>query len=73
MQALAELVRSGTDDVRICALETVGNLSFQVENRAIFMADPEMLEWISRLARDQVRSVRPQLYRTVPSYCRTSS
>ncbi len=59
MQALAELVRSGTDDVRICALETVGNLSFQVENRDIFLADAELLEWISRLAQDQVRFVRP--------------
>ena len=54
LQALAELVRSGTDDVRISALETVGNLSFQVENRVIFLADAELLEWIYRLARDQV-------------------
>ena len=54
LQALAELVRSGTDDVRISALETVGNLSFQVENRVIFLADADLLEWIYRLARDQV-------------------
>ena len=54
MQALAELVRSGTDDVRISALETVGNLAFQVENRAVFLADAELLEWVNRLARDQV-------------------
>ena len=47
-------MRSGTDDVRISALETVGNLSFQVENRAIFLADADLLEWIYRLARDQV-------------------
>ena len=54
LQALAELIRSGTDDVRISALETVGNLSFQVENRVIFLADADLLEWIYRLARDQV-------------------
>ena len=53
-QALAELVRSGTDDVRISALQTVGNLSFQVANRAIFLADAELMEWVYRLARDQV-------------------
>ena len=47
-------MRSGTDDVRISALETVGNLAFQVENRAVFLADAELLEWVNRLARDQV-------------------
>lgn len=47
-------MRSGTDDVRIGALETVGNLSFQLENRVIFLADADLLEWIYRLARDQV-------------------
>lgn len=54
LQALAELVRSGTDDVKVGALETVGNLSFQLENRVIFLADADLLKWISRLARDQV-------------------
>ncbi len=54
MQALTELVRSGTDDVKIGALETIGNLSFQVENRATFLADADLLGWIYRLARDQV-------------------
>ena len=40
--------------MRISALETVGNLSFQVENRAIFLADADLMEWVIRLARDQV-------------------
>ena len=56
LQALAELVRSGNDDVKIGALETLGNLAFQPQNRAAFLADADLLEWISRLARDQVRS-----------------
>ena len=56
LQALAELVRSGNDDVKIGALETLGNLAFHPQNRAAFLADADLLEWISRLARDQVRS-----------------
>ena len=57
LQALAELVRSGNDEVKVGALETLGNLAFQPQNRAAFLADANLLEWLSRLARDQVRSV----------------
>ena len=49
-------MRSGNDDVKIGALETLGNLAFQPKNRAAFMADTDLLAWISRLAQDQVRS-----------------
>ena len=52
----AQQGRSGNDDVKIGALETLGNLAFQPKNRAAFMADTDLLAWISRLAQDQVRS-----------------
>ena len=48
-------MRSGNDEVKVGALETLGNLAFQPQNRAAFLADADLLEWISRLARDQVR------------------
>lgn len=53
-QALQELVRSGADDVKTAALETVGNLAFCRANRPAILAAPALRDWLARLAQDKV-------------------
>lgn len=47
---LQELIRSGPDDVKCCALETVGNLAFPPDNRSKFLAAPAFHELLCRMA-----------------------
>ncbi|KAK9820032.1 hypothetical protein WJX72_005289 [[Myrmecia] bisecta] len=48
--SLMELIRSGADDVKAAALETLGNLAFCLANRAIFLMTPGLRPLLSRLA-----------------------
>ena len=53
-QALQDLVRSGADDVRCGALETLGNLAFCRANRPTLLAAEGLRDWLARLAQDKV-------------------
>ena len=55
-QALNAAVRSGADDVKAAALETMGNLAFARPNRVVLLACEGLREWLARLAEAQVRS-----------------
>lgn len=52
-----DLIRSGADDVKTAALETLGNLAFVRENKVTFLHSPGLLSWLNSLARGQVGSV----------------
>lgn len=54
LQALQELVRSGADDVKTAALETLGNLAFCRDNRPVVLAAAGLRDWLARLAQDKV-------------------
>jgi hypothetical protein len=54
-QALVGAVRSGADDVRAAALETMGNLAFARPNRAVLLACEGLLDRLARLAEGQAR------------------
>lgn len=54
---LQDLARSGADDVKTAALETIGNLAFARENKVTFLHTPGLLAWLNRLARGQVGGV----------------
>ncbi|EIE23713.1 hypothetical protein COCSUDRAFT_41874 [Coccomyxa subellipsoidea C-169] len=58
LQALQELVRSGADDVKTAALETLGNLAFCRDNRAAVLGAPGLRDWLARLAQDKVGGVQ---------------
>ncbi|BDA47659.1 probable calcium-independent phospholipase A2-gamma at C-terminar half [Coccomyxa sp. Obi] len=58
LQALQELVRSGADDVKTAALETLGNLAFCRDNRSVVLAAPGLRDWLARLAQDKVGGVQ---------------
>ena len=64
LQALNAAVRSGADDVKAAALETMGNLAFARPNRVVLLACEGLREWLARLAEAQVRAgtVRVLLY-----------
>jgi hypothetical protein len=47
-------VRSGADDVKTAALETLGNLAFCRDNRAAVLGAPGLRDWLARLAQDRV-------------------
>ena len=47
-------MRSGADDVRCGALETLGNLAFCAANRPALLAAPGLRDWMGRLAQDKV-------------------
>lgn len=51
------MARSGADDVKMAALETIGNLAFARENKVTFLHTPGLLSWLNRLARGQVGGV----------------
>lgn len=53
-QVLQELVRSGADDVKTSALETLGNLAFCRGNRAAILGAEGLKDWLARLAQDKV-------------------
>ena len=57
LQALNAAVRSGADDVKAAALETLGNLAFARPNRVVLLACEGLREWLARLAEAQVRLV----------------
>ena len=46
-------MRSGADDVKRGALETIGNLAFARRNRATLLGTAGLLTWLSRLAQGQ--------------------
>lgn len=48
-------MRSGADDVKTAALETLGNLAFCRDNRAAVLGAPGLRDWLARLAQDRVR------------------
>lgn len=52
-QALNSAVRSGADDVKAAALETLGNLAFAQPNRAVLAACEGLRDWLARLAEVQ--------------------
>lgn len=52
-QALNAAVRSGADDVKAAALETMGNLAFARPNRVVLLACEGLREWLARLAEAQ--------------------
>ena len=56
-QALQSIVRSGEDNVKLGALEVLGNLAFCRDNCAPLLATEGLLEWLCRLAHDQVPSL----------------
>lgn len=47
-------MRSGADDVKTAALETLGNLAFCRDNRAAVLGAPGLRDWLARLAQDKV-------------------
>lgn len=57
IDAFQDLARSGADDVKTAALETIGNLAFARENKVVFLQTPGLLSWLNRLARGQVGGV----------------
>ncbi|KAK9839624.1 hypothetical protein WJX81_001442 [Elliptochloris bilobata] len=61
LKALNAAVRSGADDVKAAALETMGNLAFARPNRAVFLACEGLRDWLARLAEAQLGVVAPRV------------
>ena len=62
-------MRSGADDVKTAALETLGNLAFCRDNRAAVLGAPGLRDWLARLAQDRVGLLTPAFCSRTDNIC----